>query len=169
METFFAMDVQRAAIQTMETVYIIATSKNLDTIRARYGFLLTVIPTLKSAKNNPDYSTLIQMALGQFKTAYPASVPQDYQLAILSSPDSFDIDEFYCLSLVNASKRFLEKQSEEINALKKEAAKTKRIAKVIETIKLAQSELQGKCSSASSYSAAAVELQRLASALNPSL
>ena len=61
------MDVQRAAIQVMETVYIIATSKNIDTIRGRHDFLLTIIPTLKSAKNNPQYSRLIQMALDQFK------------------------------------------------------------------------------------------------------
>ncbi len=31
MDAFFTMDVQRAAIQTMETLYIIATSKNIDT------------------------------------------------------------------------------------------------------------------------------------------
>lgn len=169
MDTFFTMDVQRAAIQVMETVYIIATSKNIDTIRERHDFLLTIIPTLKSAKNNPQYPTIIQMALDQFKTIYPASVLQDYQLAVLSSPDTFDINEFYCSSLVNAMKRFCGKQSEEIKALKKEAARTKRIAKVIDTIKVTQSELQAKCSSASSFLTALAELEKLASTFNASV
>ena len=134
MDTFFTMDVQRASIQTMETLYIITTSKNIDTIRGRYDFLLTVISTLKSAKSNSQYSTIINMGLDQFKKIHPASVPQDYQLAVLSNPDSFDVNDFYCNSLVNAIKRFCEKQSEEIKALKKEATKAKRITKVIENI-----------------------------------
>jgi len=169
MDTFFAMDVQRAAIQVMETVYIIATSKNIDTIRGRHDFLLTIIPTLKSAKNNPQYSSLIQMALDQFKIIYPASIPQDYQLAVLSSPDTFDISEFYCSSIVNSMKRFCEKQSEEIKALKIKAARTKRIKKVIDTIKTTQNELQGQYSSASFFSTALAELEKLVSTFNASL
>lgn len=169
MVSFFAMDVQRAAIQVMETVYIIATSKNIDTIKGRYDFLLKIIGTLKGAKNNPQYSTFIQMALDQFKTIYPASVPQEYQLAILSSPDRFDPNEFYCNSLLNAMKRFCGKQSEEIRAFRKEAAKTKRIAKVIETIKSTESELQAKCSTAPSYSITMAKLQDLAATFNTSV
>jgi hypothetical protein len=162
MESFFAMDVQRAAIQTMETLYILATSKNIDTVKGRYEFLLTVVPTLKSAKVHPQYATLIQGALDQFKTMYPASVPQDYQLAVLSNPDTFDASEFYCTSLLNAIKRLCEKQAEEIKALKKEAARTKRVSKVIDTIKSTQIELESKCSLAPSFSKTLAEFQTLA-------
>ena len=165
MDTFFSIDTQRAAIQTMESLYILATSKNIETIKERYDFLLTLIPTLKFAKNNSQYSTVIQLALGQFKTLRPASVPQEYQLAVLSNPESFDINEFYCTALVNATKRFYEKQLEEINALKKETAKTKRFVKVVDTIKLFQNELQLKCSSSQSYPTAKAELEKLLSTL----
>lgn len=161
MDTFFTMDVQRAAIQTMETLYIIATSKNIETIKGRYDFLLTLIPTLKSAKSSSQYSTIIKMALDQFKTMYPASVPQDYQLAVLSNPGTFDVNDFYSNSLVNAIKRFCEKQSEEIKALKKEATKAKRISKAVETIKSTQYELETKCSLASSFPTAIAELKKL--------
>jgi len=163
------MDVQRAAIQTMETLYIIATSKNIATISGRYDFLLTVIPTLRSAKSNPDYSTIIKMALEQFKTMRPGSEPQNYQLAVLSNPDTFDINDFYSNSLVNAVKRFCEKQSAEIKTLKKEAAKAKRISKVIENIKSAQYELETKCSSASSFPSALTELKELADTFSESV
>lgn len=165
MDTFFAMDTQRAIIQTMESLYILATSKNIETIKGRYDFLLTLIPTLRSAKNNSQYSVIIQSALGQFKTMYPTSVPQEYQLSVLSNPETFDINEFYCNSLVNAAKRFVEKQFEEINALKKETAKTKRVEKVIDAIKLVQNEIQMKCSSSPSYQVSKVELEKLLSTL----
>jgi hypothetical protein len=162
MDSFLAFDVQSKAVQTMETLYIIATSRNLDTIKGRYEFLLKIIATLKSAKSNPQYPTLIQTALEKFKTIHPASVPQDYQLAALSSPDIFDFNEFYCTSLVMAMKRFCEEQSEEINALKKETARAKRVSKVVETIRSAQNELAAKCTSASSYTMASAELEKLA-------
>jgi hypothetical protein len=162
MDTFFIMDVQRAAVQTMETLYIIATSKNIATIKGRYDFLLTLIPTLKSASRNLQYSTIIKGAIDQFKTMYPTGVPQDYQLSVLSNPDSFDVNEFYCNSLINAIKRFCDKQSEEIKELKKEGAKAKRNSKVIETIKLTQVELETKCSTALTYSIGLANLNELA-------
>lgn len=162
MDTFFAMDVQRAAIQTMESLYILATSKNVETIKSRYDFLLTVLPPLQSAKINSQYSNIIKMALDQFKTMYPNSVPQDYQLSALSNPESFNVNDFYCKSLVDTIKRFCEKQSEEIKSLKKEGAKTKRISKVIETIKSAQLELESKCSSSPYFSTSINEFNKLA-------
>ena len=165
MDTFFAMGVQREIIQTMESLYILATSKNIETIKSRYDFLLTLIPKLKSVKNNSQYSSIIQSALGQFNTMYPARVPQEYQLTALTNPDTFNLNEFYCSSLVNASKRFYEEQFEEINALKKEIAKTKRLAKVVDAIKLFQNELQSKCSSSQSYPTAKAELEKLLSTL----
>ena len=165
MDNFFTMDTQRAIIQTMESLYILATSKNIETIKGRYEFLLTLIPTLKSAKSNSQYSNVIQSALDQFKTMYPASVPQDYQLSALKDPETFDVTEFYCFSLVNATKRYYKKQFEEINALKKESAKTKRASKVIDTIKLVQNELQLKCSSSASYPTSKIEFEKLLSTL----
>lgn len=146
----------------METLYILATSKNIDTIKSRCDFLGTVIPTLKAAKNDPRYAILIQGALDQFKAMYPAGTPQNYQLAVLNNPDSFEPNEFYCSSLVNAIKRFCDKQAEEIKALKKESARTKRVSKVIDTIKSTQNELEAKCSSASSFPTALAEFKTLA-------
>ncbi len=145
----------------METVYIIGTSKNIDTIKSRHNFLLTIIGTLKQGQSNSQYSTYIQMSLDYYKTVYYDRAPQDYQLAILSNPNNFDLNEFYCNSLVTAIKRFCGEQIEEIKSLKKETAKAKRITKVTETIKSAKNELQTKCSTASSYSTALAELEKL--------
>lgn len=165
MDTFFVMDTQRAIIQTLESLYILASSKNVETIKGRYDFLLTLLPTLKSAKNNSQYSNVIQSALEQFKTMYPAGVPQNYQMAVINNPETFDINEFYCNSLVNATKRYYDKQFEEINALKKETAKTKRIGKLSDSINSVLNELQIKCSNSKSYQTAKAELEKLLSTL----
>jgi hypothetical protein len=170
MDTFFTLDVQSAAIQIMETLYIIATSKNINTIEERYDFLLTRIPTLRSAKSNSQYSTIIRTAIDQFKTLHPAvSALEDYQLTALDNPDIFDFTDFYCNSLINAIKRFCEKQSEEIKALKKEVARAKRISKVIETINSTQHELEAKCSSALSFQTVLSEFKKLSDTFSENL
>lgn len=177
MDTFFAMDTQRAAVQAIESLYIIASSKNLETIKGRYSFLLmapqgfseSVAGTLKKAKSDPQYSSLIQGAIRQHKTMYPNSVLQDYQLSFLNDPDDFDLNEFYCISLVNAMKRFSDAQLEAIKTLKKEAAKAKRVAKIVETIKQAQGELQQQCSGTLSYITSMKQLQAMESAAGANL
>lgn len=58
-------------------------------------------------------------------------------------------------------KRFCGEQGEEINAMKKETAKAKQATKVLEAIMTIQTELQTKCSTASSFSTALTELQNL--------
>jgi valyl-tRNA synthetase len=60
-------------------------------------------------------------------------------------------------------KRFCIEQADEINGMKKEAAKLKRTAKTIETIRKAKNELQIKCSTASSYSMTLAEFEQLES------
>lgn len=124
----------------METVYILATSKNIDTIKSRHEFLLATIDTFKQGQSNSQYSAYIQQAVDNYKKAYYDRPPQEYQLAILSNSNSFDLHNFYCNSLVNAMKRFCGEQTEEINAMKKETAKTKRAGKVLETIKTTKNE-----------------------------
>lgn len=169
MDNFFAMDIQRAGIQALETAYIIGTSKNIETIKSRYNFFLTIpeggstslIGTLKQGQNNPQYSTYTKMAIDSYKTNYYDRPLQDYQLNLLSNPNGFDLNNFYCNSLVNAMKRFCGEQTEEINAMKKETAKAKRAAKVLETITTTKNELQTKCSTASSYPTALAELENL--------
>jgi predicted transcriptional regulator len=109
------------------------------------------------------------MALEQFKLKRPASELQDYQLAVLSNPDTFDLNDFYSNSLLNAVKKYCERQSAQIKVLKKEAAKAKRISKVIKNIKSAQYELETKCSTASSFPSALTELKELADTFSESV
>ena len=166
MDNLFLIEMQSAGIQVLESSYIIATSKNIDTIKSRYEFLLERISSLKQGQSNPHYSSGVQLATDRYKELYYDRPLQDYQLSIISNPKGFDINNFYCNSLVGAMKRFCEEQAGEINAMKKETAKSKRTAKVSETIRTSKTELQAKCSTTSSYSTALTELKSLENTFN---
>jgi hypothetical protein len=176
MDDYSSMNVQRAAVQAMETVYIIATSKNLETIKSRFRFLFadyggavpSALNTLRKAQGDSEYSPCIRIAVDQFKTIHSGHMPESYQLAFIQDPAAFDLNEFYCRSLVDAMKRLCLEQTEEIRAFKKEAAKVKRIAKTVETIRSTIGELEERCASAPSYSTALAELQKLASTFGAS-
>jgi len=161
MDNFFAIEMQSAGIQVLESSYIIGTSKNIETIKSRHDFLLQRLQSLKQGQSNSQYSACVGLTTEHYKTMYYDRPLQDYQLAIVSNPNGFDTNNFYCNSLVNAMKRFCAEQSEEINAMKKETAKAKRADKVLATIGIAKTELHAKCSTAVGYPTALTELENL--------
>lgn len=161
MYDFSALDIQLAGMQVLESTYLIATSKNIDTIISRYSFLIQRIETLKGGQSNPQYSSCIQFSKEKYKTVYYNRELQDYQLSILLNPSRFDLDDFYCNSLVNAINRYCQEQKIGINGMKSESAKVKRVAKDLAKIKLVKDELQRRCINASSYSKKLVEIENL--------
>jgi hypothetical protein len=50
MDNLFAIEIQSAGMQVLESCYIIATSKNIDTIISRYDFLQERIKILKQGQ-----------------------------------------------------------------------------------------------------------------------
>jgi len=160
------MSIQGVGLQVLETVHIIATTKNFDTIKGRYELLLERIDTLKNAESNRLYSTDINTSIETYKSMYYDRPLQDIELSAILKPNNFDVQNFYSEALVNCIKRFVEEQTNEISGLKSENAKTKRRVKVIDKIKLSKDELQNKCASASSYSNALNSLETIQATLN---
>lgn len=166
MDNFFAIEMQSAGTQVLESAYIVGTSKKIETIKSRYEFLLQRIAALKQGQNNPQYTACMQQAIATYQQVYYDKPIQDYQLAILYNPQDFDLSNFYCVALVNAMKRFCGDQTFEINAMKKEAAKVKRREKASDVIRATIQELQSKCQTVLSYSASLEELQSLEDTFN---
>jgi hypothetical protein len=165
MENYFSMSIQGVGLQVLETVHIIAATKNFDTIKSRYELLLERIDTLKVAETNRLYSADINTSIETYKSMYYDRPLQDVELSAILKPNDFDIQGFYCEALVNCSKRFVEEQTNEISKLKSENAKTKRRAKIIEKINLAKAELQNNCSSKPFYLSALNFLETIQSTL----
>ena len=166
MDNYFSMSIQGVGLQVLETVYIIATTKNFDTLKSRYELLVERIATLRNAESNRLYSVDVNTSIETYKSMYYDRPLQDIQLSTLLKPNGFDVQSFYCEALVNCIKRFVEEQTNEISGLKSENAKTKRRAKVIDKIHLSKDELQSKCASVSSCLTALNSLEAIQATLN---
>jgi hypothetical protein len=166
MDNYFSMSIQGVGLQVLETVHIIATTKNFDTIKGRYELLLERIDTLRKAKSNQLYSADINTSIETYKSLYYNRPLQDFELSAILKPNDFDAQNFYCEALVSCIKRFVDEQISEIAGLKSESAKIKRRAKVIDKIKLSKDELQYKCASASSYLTSLSSFEEIQTTLN---
>ena len=166
MDNYFSMSIQGVGLQVLETVHIIITTKNFDTLKGRYELLLERIGTLMIAESNRLYSTDINTSIETYKSMYYDRPLQDIELSAVLKPNNFDTQSFYCEALVGCIKRFVEEQANEISGLKSENAKIKRRAKVIDKIQLSKDELQSKCSSTASYSSALNSLETIQTTLN---
>ncbi|MBS1921014.1 MAG: hypothetical protein JST17_12250 [Bacteroidetes bacterium] len=165
MDNYFSMSIQGVGLQVLETVYIIATTKNFDTLKSRYELLLERIATLRDAESNRLYSGDINTSIETYKSMYYDRPLQDIQLSAISKPNNFDVQGFYCEALINCIKRFVEEQKNQIGELKSENAKAKRRTKVIDKIELSKSELQNKCASTPSYLTALNSLETIQTTL----
>lgn len=151
MDNYFSLSIQTVALQTLETVYIILTTKNLDTLKGRHGLLLERIATLRNAESNRLFLGDVNAAIETYKSMYYDRPLKDVQLAAILKPNGFDVQGLYCEALINCIKRFVEGQQIEISKLKSEQAKIKRRAKVIGIIQLTKAELQSECATTASY------------------
>lgn len=70
MDSFFLIEMQSAGTQVLESAYIIATSKNIETIKGRYVFLSQRIESLRQGQNNSQYITCIQSTIENYKRIY---------------------------------------------------------------------------------------------------
>ena len=155
------MSVQGLGIQVLETVHIIATTKNIDTIKGRYELLVERIEFLRRAAKDRQYSTDVNASIERYKSMYHDRLLHDFELTAISKPNDFDTESFYCDALVACMKRFAMEQENEINSLKSENAKAKRRSKVVEKMISAKDELQYRCSSSLHYSSAVSSLQQM--------
>ncbi len=160
MDNYFSMSIQGVGLQVLETVHIIATTKNFDTLKGRYELLVERLDTLRKAESNQQYSADIYTSIETYKSMYYDRPLQEFEISSVLKPNIFNAQNFYCDALANCINRFTREQINEIGNLKSENAKIKRRSKVIEKINLAKNELQNKCSSTPSYLSALNSLEQ---------
>lgn len=159
-------DVRRIGVQAMESAYIVATSKTVDTVISRFEFLSELYMGLVAQSTAPSYSLHVQEAIDQFKAVRYNTNPESYQMQLVLDPKSFDLPEFYARALNGVAARATAAQVEAIQSLKKDDAKQRRLGKIKEDIKQCLSELETKCRGASSYGVVHSRLEAAVSALD---
>lgn len=132
---YFPQQVSGNVIQTLESIHIMDTTKNHDTLKGRYQFVKETLDVLKVASFNKRYLTDVQLGLDQYKTLYYDKTPTQLQIAALLKPNDFNCEEYYCKCIMNSFQRFYNEQSTQIATLKRADSIKKRREKIMDTIR----------------------------------
>ena len=128
-------------IQTLESIYIMDTTKNFDTLKGRSEFVQEKLDFLKLASHNKIYITDVQEGLDQYKTMYYNKIPTQQQIAALLKPNEFDYAEFHCQCILKSFQKFYDEQSKQISSLKRADAIKNRREKIMDTIRDVQTNI----------------------------
>jgi hypothetical protein len=134
MDPYFSMGIQTSIHQVLETIFILRTTKNFETLKSRYAFLLERMKDLEQANLNSQYASDVRSAIENYQSIYPARSLEEKETVAVLQPNNFDVDKFYVEALDNCIKRYAEEQIGEIGNLKSENARAKRRLKIIEKL-----------------------------------
>jgi TM2 domain-containing membrane protein YozV len=129
---YVPMQIQRQGLQLLESINILNTTKNLDTLIGRYDFVSKMYDDFVKASHNKRYISDIQVAIDQYKTMYYDRILKDYELQLLVQPDHDNLTDYYSECLFNCFNGFYKEQIEQIENLKRDDAKQRRKEKVVE-------------------------------------
>lgn len=127
--------------QALESICIMDTTKNFDTLKGRSEFVKEKLDFLKLASHNKRYITDVQAGLDQYKTMYYDKVPTEQQIAALLKPNDFDFAEFHCQCILKSFQKFYDEQTKQISSLKKADAIKNRRDKIMDIIREVQKDI----------------------------
>ncbi len=123
--------IQRQGIQLLESLNILHTTKNIDTLKGRYDFIEKMYDDFIKASYNKRYVSDIQVAIDEYKTMYYDKIISDFELNLLIQPENENLKDYYSECLYNCFNLFLSEQEYQISNLKKEDAKKRRKGKIV--------------------------------------
>lgn len=126
------MQVQRQGLQLLESLNILNSTKNLDTLVGRYEFITNMYDDFIKASYNKRYISDIQTSIDQYKSMYYDRILNDFELGLLVKPNEENLKDYYSQCLFSSFAKFYNEQSDQIETLKKEDAKERRTKKIIE-------------------------------------
>jgi len=133
--------IQRQGFQILESLHILSTTKNIDTLKGRFEFILQLYDHFIQASHNKRFISDVQVSIDQYKTTYYERIPDEYELNLLLKPDKEHLKQFYAKCVMHCLTKFQEEQEKQIESLKRRDAKERRINKIIQVADEAQKEL----------------------------
>jgi len=143
--------IQRRGIQLLESLNILFTTKNIDTLKGRYEFILKMYDDFEKASYHGRYSSDIQIAIDEYKTMYYDKIINAIELEILAKPNKEKLLDFYSDSLFNCFNEFTKEQELQILNLKRADAKTRRKEKIVNVANETITELDNNGSQKEKY------------------
>lgn len=125
------IQIQRQGIQLLESLNILNTTKNTDTLKSRFQFIRKMYDDFIKASYKKRYISDIQVAVDEYKTMYYDKIINDFELKLLVKPENENLTDYYSECLYNCFNQFVEEQEHQIANLKREDARKKRKEKIV--------------------------------------
>lgn len=129
-------------IQALESMAIIESTANIDTLISRYIFLVDKLNHIHLAYKDDTVGHIMaqSQALATYNLEYPNYKATQEMEDIIKHPNT-DIKDFYSKNIIHCLSLYSDKIEQEINSLKTEAAKKRRREKVIACVTTCVTEL----------------------------
>lgn len=143
----------RVALQVLESMYLIETSKRLEVVKGRFDFITQVVEPglppllveLTVAEKTSGYSNAIEKAIGHYQQLYPDRPPSSEALSLLNSPGAIDTTTIYTSNLLRILELTFKQAQEDLTRLKRSDVIEKRKAKFSQELRAVYMELNGRC------------------------
>ena len=127
--------------QMLETAYIFEHTKRIDTLSARYVFGRQLATHLAKACNDRKYKKQIEEGVQKYYSLYYDRVISDFQSSFVLCPNKVFDTDLYAKIVVASFSRICQDVVDQINNLKTNSAKHRRIEKLANTSILYKEEL----------------------------
>ncbi len=128
------LDVNRIVMQVLETIEIISTTRNLDTLKSRIQFLLKVFKELCDVYHSKNYRRQTLATIDAYKQLYYDKVVTEIQAEAVTDPLNFKMNEFICFSIYQTFVRNYNFQVLALEQLKTDRGKKGRYNKLLNDI-----------------------------------
>lgn len=136
--------IRRQGVQILESLHILATTKNIDTLKGRFEFIDKQYVDFVKASSHKRFVSDIQHSIDEYKATYYERIPDEYEINLLIKPSIENLITFYIECIFYCFKRFLVDQEKQIESLKRQEAKDRRIKKILTVAKEAKTEMINK-------------------------
>ena len=133
-DPFEIMQIGTRGIQLLESLHIIETTKNADTLTGRIKYILEFYPSFTALGMFPkQYSHEAEKAVNSYTERYPGRVISPKSMSLLLTPSMNEMGTHIANCIVVSYGEIVKSEVQHIETLKRESAKQKRIEGIIET------------------------------------
>lgn len=147
--------------QLLESTWVMANSKVLDTVSGRYSFSLSKLEPLQQHKANERYLMDVQQGLDRYRSVYSDKPFMEYQQQLLMEPSFEKLNELYCVCITKCMALYGQDEIDHINMLKQPKARARRIQNLILKFNGAEEEMKAHCERSQNYSVENEKLRKL--------
>lgn len=120
---FDAAQIASRGVQLLESLEIIATTRNMETLERRISFITDFYSTfVVMAVFGQQYLNEVEKAFNSYKERYPGKEIKAAQASLLITPNMDDLNSYFANCIVVSFGEFVKEQAEVISKLQRQHA-----------------------------------------------